>query len=267
MTLSTNAFAITSLTLASCGVVFAMVTMILLLINLIRNRDVALLLLLNSYFTILLFCCVSIAVFSRVCRIYNYGITLMKDDELSPCRLEGFLIFLSGGLYHLSFFIQSMYRLLRIIYAKRKFLQVTIHVSYSTIYLAIMFQSLQFNVGMIVVSWLIFSLIVLLSRHWPNDDLYTFLPSDYVCTIPYDKYSGLFFMVFMGYFLPAVLVAVIYLRLLIYLRYQLLPSSASTHQRSHCRWLTQYHLRLCWDHSTKHHRPVFHVSDRMRSKK
>ncbi len=69
----------------------------------------------------------SVAVLSATISVLKadlYGIPTLTDNELTGCRFQGFLIYETFGCCYMSFVLQAIYRLTKVLYPKYKFLQV-----------------------------------------------------------------------------------------------------------------------------------------------
>lgn len=118
------AFTIISILSSSLALIVTFLSIIIFLIHLRHTRDVVILHLTNTYITIFLFSVVAMNIFIKVLRADLYGFDGLSDVELERCRMEGFLMFVSFGLCYLSFVLQAVYRLLRVIHPRHKLFQV-----------------------------------------------------------------------------------------------------------------------------------------------
>ena len=130
------AIAFTCVTLlgSSFTLVTTFVILFVMFLHLRRERDVALLLTLNTYLTIFAFSLVLLSVAVNVLRADLFGVAILDDLNMTGCRFQGFLLFETFGCCYMSFVLQAFYRLTRVIYPRRKFLQVCpctrIHIPY-----------------------------------------------------------------------------------------------------------------------------------------
>ena len=118
--------AFTLVTLTGCIFTNLMtLAMIIILVrHLRRDRDVGLLLILNTYVIMFVFTVVLLSMTVNVLRADLYGVDVLNDLNMVGCRLQGFLLAETFGCYYMSFVLQALYRLIRVVYAKHKFLQV-----------------------------------------------------------------------------------------------------------------------------------------------
>ena len=118
------AFTFIALIGSTLGVITTLVILVIMILHLRRERDVALLLIANTYLTLFAF---SIFLFStsiHVLRADLFGVAILDDGNMGGCRFQGFMLYVTCGCCNTSFVLQAFYRLARVIYPKRKFLQV-----------------------------------------------------------------------------------------------------------------------------------------------
>ena len=99
---------------------------LILAVRLLKNRDVGLLLLANTYASIFAFSAMGLFVAVKVMKADIYGSTRPTTDEIVTCRLQSFFLYELFGCSYATFILQATYRLARVVYAKHKRLQVRI---------------------------------------------------------------------------------------------------------------------------------------------
>ena len=117
-------FTMISTICSSFALIITFCSIITFVVHLRNTRDVVVLHLTNTYVTIFMFSVVAMNIFIKVLRADLYGFNGLNQIELERCRIEGFMMFLSFGLCYMSFVLQAVHRLFRVIYPKHKFLQV-----------------------------------------------------------------------------------------------------------------------------------------------
>ena len=118
------AFTLVTLTGSLFTILITLTMFIILVRHLRRDRDVGLLLILNTYVTMFVFSAVLLSTNINVLRADLYGIAVLNDLNMVGCRLQGFLLAETFGCCYMSFVLQALYRLVRVLYPKRKLLQV-----------------------------------------------------------------------------------------------------------------------------------------------
>lgn len=109
---------------SSLIIIVAIVLLIVLLRYLHRQRDVSLLLITNTYISMIVFACVVLSTIVNVLQADLFGMKNLSQSELIGCRFRGLMIYETFGCFNMTFVLQAIYRLTRVIYAKHKFLQV-----------------------------------------------------------------------------------------------------------------------------------------------
>jgi hypothetical protein len=122
--LSNITFTFVTLFSSSLSIVIALILFIILVIHLRRQHDVSLLLVANTYAAMFAFSVVVLSATVNILKADLYGSTRLNENELTRCRFQGFLIYETFGCCYMSFVLQAIYRLTRVIYAKQRFLQV-----------------------------------------------------------------------------------------------------------------------------------------------
>ena len=117
-------FTFTALLASSLTLVSTLAILVPMFLHLRRERDVALLLIFNTYLTVFAFSLVLLSTTVNVLRADLFGVAILSDLNTTGCRFQGLLLFETFGCCYLSFVLQAFYRLTRVIYPKRKFLQV-----------------------------------------------------------------------------------------------------------------------------------------------
>ncbi|UJR12848.1 hypothetical protein I4U23_017022 [Adineta vaga] len=131
-----------------------------------------------------------------------FGRDILTNHELTACQFQGFLIYERFGCCYLSFVLQAVFRLLKVLYPKRIF-----------------FQSFIFNLICVISQWILCFLFVLPSYLW-RDLFYSFYELDYYCGIRYEKLFYLWYVILNIYVLPLVYMTIIYIRLIYFIRYK-----------------------------------------------
>ena len=121
---ATIAFTFVSLLCSSLTVLITVTLMVIIIRHLLRERDVSLLLILNTYLTMFAFSVTLLSTTINVLRADLHGVAILSDLNMAGCRFQGFLHFEFTGCCYMSFVLQALYRLARVVYAKHKFLQV-----------------------------------------------------------------------------------------------------------------------------------------------
>ncbi|CAF3995968.1 unnamed protein product [Rotaria sordida] len=131
-----------------------------------------------------------------------YGIDSLTNKKSIECRILNFLSYETFGCFYMSCVLQAFYRLTRVVYTKYKFL-----------------QAFSFNLICVVLQWIIYFLLILPSYFW-SEPYYSSHESDYLCSIRYEKILELSYTIINIFFLPPVYLALIYARLLYFIRYK-----------------------------------------------
>ena len=101
--------------------------LIIVMINHLRKKhDVVLLLMTNTYITILAHSLILLLVYINVLRADLYGPFHANISNSATCHFQGFLLYVTFGWCYLSFILQAFYRFARVLYARRKIFQVCI---------------------------------------------------------------------------------------------------------------------------------------------
>lgn len=134
--LSNITFTLITLISSSLTILIAVILLILLFIYLRKKQDVPLLLITNTYTAMIGFSIFVLSANINVLKADLYGNINLTDNELIGCRFRGFLIYETFGCCYVSFVLQALYRLTRVIYARHRFLQVNIYLKsfFSSIY-------------------------------------------------------------------------------------------------------------------------------------
>ncbi|UJR19874.1 hypothetical protein I4U23_023007 [Adineta vaga] len=214
--LSSIAFTIVSVTSTSLTVLITLPIIIILSIHLRHERTAAILLPINTYVGILTFSIVFLSTNVNVLKGDLFGMAVLTGDELTKCQFQGFLIYERFGCCYLSFVLQAIYRLTRVLYPKRIF-----------------FQSFTFNLICIVLQWIMCFLFLLPSYIW-RELFYSFYELDYYCGIRYEKFFDLWYVVLNIYVLPLTYMTIIYIRLMYFIRHTNLQL-LQTHQGQRAR--------------------------------
>jgi hypothetical protein len=123
---ATIVFTVVTLT-GSCLTLLVTLTLIVIIgRHLRREHDVSLLLILNTYVTILAFSVVLSSTTITVLRADLYGVELLNNLDMAGCRFQGFVLYGIFCCCYMSFVLQALYRLIRVIHAKHKYLQVCV---------------------------------------------------------------------------------------------------------------------------------------------
>ena len=120
------AFTIITVTNTALTALIALFIIAILLIHLHYKRTVAMLLTTNTYVGIFVFCIVLLSTDIDVLKADIFGMDALNGKPLVACQFQGFLIYESFGCCYSSFVLQAFYRLLRVLYPRRLFLQVCI---------------------------------------------------------------------------------------------------------------------------------------------
>ena len=112
-----------------CTSITLVITLTLIVIigsSLRRDRDVSLLLIFNTYVTIAILSLVLVTTRINVLRADFDDAPVLNDLDTTACRFHGFMLYETFCCCYMSFVLQALYRLIRVIYAKYKFLQVRV---------------------------------------------------------------------------------------------------------------------------------------------
>ena len=121
------AFTIVTLIGSSLTLLVTLTLIVIIVRHLQQERDVSLLLILNTYVTILAFSVVLLSTTITVLRADLYGVEFLNNFDMSGCRLQGYLLYEIFCCCYMSFVLQALYRLIRVIHAKHRQLQVRVH--------------------------------------------------------------------------------------------------------------------------------------------
>jgi hypothetical protein len=105
-------------------ILIALILLIILLFQLQQQRDVSLLLITNTYAGMIVFSVVLLSATINVFKADLYGFTDLTESELTGCRFQGFLLYETFGCFYMTFVLQALYSLIRVIYPRHRFLQV-----------------------------------------------------------------------------------------------------------------------------------------------
>ena len=135
--------AFTFVTVICTGITLAITLALIVIIglHLQRDRDVSLLLIFNTYVTIAVFSLVLVTTRINVLRVDLYGVPALNDLDTTACRFHSFMLYETFCCCYMSFVLQAFYRLTRVIYAKYKFLQVSVPLPRQ---LSVCFRTLEF---------------------------------------------------------------------------------------------------------------------------
>ena len=120
----TIAFTFATLLSTTLNVLITLTLIVTMIRHLRHERDVSLLLILNTYITVFAYSAVLLSTTINVLRADLYGVAVLDHLNLAGCQFQGFLHFALTGCCYMSFVLQALYRLARVVYAKHKFLQV-----------------------------------------------------------------------------------------------------------------------------------------------
>ena len=120
------AFTVVSLVAGVASSLISLILFLILAVHLIKNRDVGLLLLANTYASICALSTMGLSVAVKVMKADLYGSIRPTADELVTCRLQGFFLYELFGCAYTTFILQATYRFARVVYPKHKRLQVCI---------------------------------------------------------------------------------------------------------------------------------------------
>jgi hypothetical protein len=124
--LSSVTFTFITLLSSSLTVLIALILLIILLVQLKQQRDVSLLFITNTYAAMIVFAVVVLSATVNVLDADLHGFTNLTESELTGCRFRGFLIYEAFGCFYMTFVLQALYRLIRVIYPRNRILQVEI---------------------------------------------------------------------------------------------------------------------------------------------
>ena len=160
---------------------------------------------LMSKVTVLLVCNTYVIIFfinamMLTINIYNlYGDlhpSNMFDDFW--CRLRTYFMFVGFCAFYYSFVLQASFRLVRVVFYQRKDL-----------------QSRSVLLAGVVLQWLLAFALTLINLVSYG---YTYVPEEYKCWVSFDNFRGLLLGLLFTYSIPLLLIAVIYIRILRYIR-------------------------------------------------
>lgn len=172
------------------------VSLIVLLITMFdkTNRTISMILLWNSLIAEMVFACVmcSMAIFS----FENDRKQIEYEDCL--CIFRGYMSYAISAVRSHSYFLHSIYRYMIILHPSNRY-----------------FQSQRFQLCLIIFTWFI-SLIHPFPFLLTNQIEYNF--SNQVCHIPFEKPLSIFYTCLFAYLNPLTMIAIIYLKLVQYIR-------------------------------------------------
>lgn len=196
--------------MVSLNIIFDFANMILCSLSLVICITILLLIAVRirsvmSKMTILLVCNTYVAIFfvntmMLTVDIYNlYGDSYPSSvfDDLW-CPLRTYLVFVGFCAFYYSFVLQASFRLVRVVFYKRKVLQ----------------SRAVFLVG-VGLQWLLAFVLPLINLLLYD---YTYIVDEYKCWLPFDNFRGSLLGLLLPYSLPLLFIAVIYIRILRYLR-------------------------------------------------
>jgi len=168
--------------------------LIILIFGRFYPKDVHLLLCTNTYISILGYSLVSGSL---------YIDTLRGDIQLryeiknfTLCRIRGSLVLTFLSAIFGAFCLHALFRLYRIVYRKHEFL-----------------QKYHIQIIFIIIKWLFSFTFV-----WLVDIDY--LPTEYYCSISFNRLKPLLLASFIAYGFPSTMIAIIYIRIVLYIRSQ-----------------------------------------------
>ncbi|CAF1375622.1 unnamed protein product [Adineta ricciae] len=157
------AFTIIWMTNTTLTALITLFIIVVLLIHLYHKRTVAMLLTTNTYVGILTFSIVLLSTSIDIFKADVLGMSVLIDKPLVACQFQGFLLYERCGCCYSSFVLQAIYRLLRVLYPRRLFL-----------------QSYKFNSICIIIQWIVCFLLILPSFIY-RDAFFVLYESDYFC--------------------------------------------------------------------------------------
>ena len=119
-------FTLISLISAALALLITFPLIIIMINHLQQNRDVVLLLMANSYITMLTHCLLVLLVNINVLRADLCGPINANISDSTTCRVQGFLLHVTFSWCYGSFVLQAFYRFARVLYARRKVFQVCV---------------------------------------------------------------------------------------------------------------------------------------------
>ena len=128
------AFTIISVTNTTLTALITLFIIIILLIHLHHKRTATIILTTNTYVGILAFSIVLLSTRIDVLKADVLGMSVLNDRPLVACQFQGFLLYERFGCCYSSFVLQAIYRLLRVLYPRRLFLQVRTSIKYGELF-------------------------------------------------------------------------------------------------------------------------------------
>ena len=116
----------TCTTLISCilAILISITIFFILILHIKEKHDVPLLLTANTYIAMVVFSIVVLSENIFVLKMDLYGLTSISVKDWTGCGFLRFLTYERYGCFYMSFVLQALYRLTRVVYTKYKFLQV-----------------------------------------------------------------------------------------------------------------------------------------------
>ncbi|CAF1378806.1 unnamed protein product [Adineta ricciae] len=175
---------------------------VILLVHLQHKRTVTMLLTTNTYMGILAFSIVLLSTSIDVLKADVLGMSVLSEKSLVACQFQGFLIYERFGCCYSSFVLQAIYRLLRVLYPRRLFL-----------------QSFKFNFICIIIQWIVCFLLTLPSFIY-RDAFFVLYKLDYCCGLRYERVPQFLYIIFNVFVLPLIYMSIIYARLIYFVSHQ-----------------------------------------------
>lgn len=119
------AFTFITLISAILAVVISLTLFIILILRLKRRKDVPILLAANTYAAMVIFSLVILSENTFVLRIDLYDSASLNSKYWMGCSFLGFFTYERYGCCYMTFVLQALHRLVRVVYTKYKFLQVS----------------------------------------------------------------------------------------------------------------------------------------------
>ncbi|CAF1418846.1 unnamed protein product [Adineta steineri] len=198
------------------------------------NDNISLILIGNTY---LIFFIYHITWISIIFRTFIGHFSLLKNliylGDSKVCRIQvGIIFFLTSQMY-LSFFLQALYRLFRIILISKL----------STIKICQMsLNDISIYIFMIIFSWLI-SFVVLIPAY-TTLNVFSYFPKQYHCLISFINIKGFIYSLLVCYLIPVCFILIIYFRLIFYVHR--LPNRAISLQTRREVTVIKFILKICF---------------------
>ncbi|CAF1077022.1 unnamed protein product [Adineta ricciae] len=196
--------AFTLVTMISSGLALLITFMMLIMmfVYLRSNRDIAFLLMINTYIAMFVFSFLVFYVNIYVFKSDLYGFSDLDTSHLNTCLLQGFLIYVAFACCYMSFVLQAFYRFTRVVYPKQR-----------------IFQSFLFYIVCILLQWIMCSTLLLPPYLWPTP-IYGLYKNDYYCGMLYRYIGALTYSGAVMYISPVIFLTLIYARLMLFIRHQ-----------------------------------------------